>query len=85
MVTSHELCGVSWWSPYAVPRNYIFFAALYGLTKLFCGISKLSEVAYAIEALFFMFNGWPITAIICGVIAYTIYIKRERHRTPSKR
>ena len=78
MVVTHLYGKISWWTPFNIPDNYVYFALFYGTVKTLYGDSYLSEAVYAVEAIYFGINRHPITAFICALCAIIINLKTTR-------
>ena len=75
MVAFHIVTGFSWWSPYNIGNEYLYFAALYGATRALypLGAGGLISITYALEALYFSKIMAPVTSIVCILLSFLTF------------
>ena len=71
MVFTHVVFDISWWSRLNVDKSYVYFATLYGFSRLLYDI-RIIFLGYFLESIYFGLHGEFITSFICSFISFLI-------------
>ena len=71
LVFTHIVFNISWWSRLNVDKSYVYFATLYGFSRLQYDI-RMIFLGYFLESIYFGLKGEYLTSFVCSFIAFLI-------------
>ena len=71
MVFTHIVFNISWWSRLNIDKSYVYFATLYGFSRLHTN-PNIVFMGYFLESIYFGLKGEYLTSFVCSFIAFLI-------------